>query len=614
MGEPVKIRDAAHIEELKGYNRHLAQLFGGDKCQSLEHLMRLPGTINWPGDDKKKRNPGRGPAPARVVECRWTRLCDLDGFERAEASKANGADRSAAATKVNLPDRLPDVVVADLPVSDVCKTVIVEGKNPEDETKKHWSRSEWMYGVVCALARADCTDEVMAAVLLDPANGVSACVRDKPHPREYAARQVEQAKEAVAKGWPDVNKKGNPTKTYRNARRALIKTGLEFSHDLFHEQLFVQGRELGQWAGEVTDKVDVVLRDLIISGFGFDAGKGSVHDATLSLCLANSYDPLLDWLAALEWDGVERTGTWLVDYLGAEDNPYVRAVGLLFLAACLRRAHVPGCKWDHMLVLEGPQDIGKSTAFRILAGDEFFSDAPILHTKTTREELELTLGVWIHEVADLSGLGNRDVETIKAYITRQSDKARAAYARHVTDRPRRFVLVGTTNKDRYLHDETGNRRFLPVKVGKIDLDRLRADRAQLWAEAMQAMDQRPLILPRAVRGEAVREQEVRVVVNEEWVAALATLRGALFTTKDGAREWRINSAEVWGKLEIPVERRRSTEGKMAIAAMRALGWEGPEVIYLGGGPNRRGYVRPVSDEEAQEGDGEARKGQDDLPF
>lgn len=189
-----------------------------------------------------------------------------------------------------------------------------------------------------------------------------------------------------------------------------------------------------------------------------------------------------DYLDDLVWDQKPRIDRWLVDYAGAEDKPYVRAVGRAVLVAAVRRARMPGCTFDAMMILEGPQGIGKTSALRILAIDEswFGDDFP---TSDARALMEQATGRWIIEASELRALGRGDVAALKACLSRTVDEARVPYATKVTRVPRQFVVVGTTSATDYLRDSTGNRRLWPVRVARFDLDRLRADRDQLWAEA-----------------------------------------------------------------------------------------------------------------------------------
>lgn len=188
------------------------------------------------------------------------------------------------------------------------------------------------------------------------------------------------------------------------------------------------------------------------------------------------------YLDSLVWDGVPRIDRWLVDLAGSEDTPYVRAASRAMLVAAVRRARQPGCRFDPMPVLEGPQGCGKSSALRILAGDGWFTDDFPL--SDTLRLIEATAGKWIVEAAELRYMGAGDVAALKACLSRPHDEARMAYRREVTRVPRSFVIVGTTSApEPYLRDPSGDRRLWPVRVQRFDLARLTEVRDQLWAEA-----------------------------------------------------------------------------------------------------------------------------------
>lgn len=178
-----------------------------------------------------------------------------------------------------------------------------------------------------------------------------------------------------------------------------------------------------------------------------------------------SYHPIRDFFKNLpEWDGVKRAETALVDYLGAEDSPYVRAVTRKLLCAAYVRVHNPGIKFDNMIVLNGDQGIGKSTFIAKLGG-EWYSDSLNLSDMNDKTAAEKLQGYWILEIGELAGMRKADLDKVKAFISRQDDKYRASFGRRVTPHPRQCVFFGTTNNENgYLRDITGNRRYWNVKV------------------------------------------------------------------------------------------------------------------------------------------------------
>lgn len=225
-----------------------------------------------------------------------------------------------------------------------------------------------------------------------------------------------------------------------------------------------------------------------------------------------SYHPIKEFLASLpEWDEIPRVDTLLVDFLGAVDNEYVRAVTRKTLVAAIARVMTPGCKFDTMLVLSGPQGKGKSTLIAKLCGD-WFNDSLLLSDTKDKTAAEKLQGYWILEIGELAGLKKTDIETLRGFLSRQNDIYRAAFGRRATPHPRQCVFIGTTNADTYLRDITGNRRFWPVKVpggtdrGSWELTREEVE--MIWAEALHYYKKgEALHLPKELEPIAVQEQK-----------------------------------------------------------------------------------------------------------
>jgi len=207
-----------------------------------------------------------------------------------------------------------------------------------------------------------------------------------------------------------------------------------------------------------------------------------------------SYHPIREFIQNLpEWDGTPRVDTLLIDYLAAEDSPYVRAVTRKTLCAAISRVLRPGCKFDSILVLNGPQGVGKSTLIAKLAG-EWFSDSLNLSDTKDKTAAEKLQGYWILEIGELAGLKKAEVETLRSFLSRQNDIYRAAFGKRATPHLRQCVFFGTTNAESgYLRDTTGNRRFWPVKTpgfGKKQSWNLTHEEIlQIWAEVLVYVNQ-----------------------------------------------------------------------------------------------------------------------------
>ncbi len=233
-----------------------------------------------------------------------------------------------------------------------------------------------------------------------------------------------------------------------------------------------------------------------------------------------SYHPIREFLASLpEWDKVPRVDTILVDFLGASDNAYVRAVTRKTLCGAIARVMNPGCKFDTMLVLNGPQGKGKSTLISRLCG-EWFNDSLLLNDTKDKTAAEKLQGYWILEIGELAGLKKTEIETLRGFLSRQNDIYRASFGRRATPHPRQCVFIGTTNAENgYLRDTAGNRRFWPVKTpgdaARASWEMTEEEIRQIWAEALvRYKEGEPLHLDNELAGMALKEQQIAMEVDE----------------------------------------------------------------------------------------------------
>lgn len=240
---------------------------------------------------------------------------------------------------------------------------------------------------------------------------------------------------------------------------------------------------------------------------GCKVGVSAMSGAIAVVAKAQSYHPVRSYLQDLRWDGVKRVDTWLSTYAGVEDSEYSRLVGRWWVISAVARIFKPGAKVDHVLVLEGGQGLGKSTMLEALcAREEWFSDTPLdIGHKDAFQDLQ---GQWIHEFGELDGVvGRKEVTSLKAYLTSRFDRFRAAYARVTSRVARQVCFCASANRGDYLRDPTGNRRFLPVRCTRCDVEGMRRDRDQLWAEAVALYDAGERWYPKTKRERQLCEEQ-----------------------------------------------------------------------------------------------------------
>lgn len=243
-----------------------------------------------------------------------------------------------------------------------------------------------------------------------------------------------------------------------------------------------------QMKGGWNDSDNAALKVYLSNKYGIYSPT-KTKDAILAVAAERSYHPIKEYLDHLpDWDGIDRVETLLIDYFNATDNSYTRAVTRKMMVAAVTRIYQPGTKFDSVLILNGPQGIGKSTFFAKLAGD-WFSDSLTLTDMKDKAGPEKLQGYWILELGELAGMRKTDVEVVKSFISRSDDKYRASYGVNVESHPRQCIIVGSTNAESgFLRDITGNRRFWPVRIsgdGKRKAWQMSVyDVEQIWAETL----------------------------------------------------------------------------------------------------------------------------------
>ena len=319
-----------------------------------------------------------------------------------------------------------------------------------------------------------------------------------------------------------------------------------------------EGGKAGPW-----DDVDDLRTVIWLSQhYMVNVKKQTVTDAAMAVANERRFHPVRQYLAGLTWDRRERLPVWLHEYLGAEANEYTRAVGLKYLVGAVARVMRPGCKMDNVLILEGEQGRWKSTALAMLAG-EWFMDTPF--TLGDKDAYLALRGKLIVEMAELDALGRAESSRAKAFFSSASDTFRAPYHAWARTIPRQCVFAGTVNHGTYLRDTTGNRRYWPVKVTHAELEALRADRDQIWAEAYaRFQDGTQWWLQQDERSLFEHEQELRYVGD----ALEDKLRVYLAGEKETTMERVLDVG-----LKLDVSKWTRAEQSRVGEVLQKLGWE-----------------------------------------
>lgn len=369
-----------------------------------------------------------------------------------------------------------------------------------------------------------------------------------------------------------------------NIQLAFDKLGAKIHYDTFSQKPMIALN--GAPAVPLQDIHRINLRMAIEKQFKFRPSSEYFDDVLLHTAYGNQKHPVTDYLADLKWDGTPRIETWLKTYGGAADTPYTRAVGRLTLLAAVTRVRRPGCKFDFLLVLESSiQGKNKSSMLRSLCADSswFSDDLPL--DVDAKQLIERTAGKWIIEASELSGMRESRMEHLKSLLSRQVDgPVRLAYAHLPVEVPRQFILVGSTNLHHYLTDVTGNRRFWPVRVSEFDVEGIRRDRDQLWAEAaLLESEGATLELPPDLY-EAAGLQQERRRTEHPWESVL----GAYF--QGFPEDVRIAPDELWEILGISVDRLAMKHQHELSAVMQQLGFRRMAVTNRNG-KVVKGYAR-----------------------
>ncbi len=377
-----------------------------------------------------------------------------------------------------------------------------------------------------------------------------------------------------------------------NVKKGLEKIGIELSFDEFAQKPMVKVAAIN---GNVP--YDGPLHDALVNQswleidekFHFRPDRSFFNSVVDNISNRNRYHPVMDYLRALTWDEEPRLDEWLIKSSGAADTKYVRAVSAIMLLAAVKRVIDPGCKYDEMVVLESmTQGLMKSTALRTICPNEkWFSDDLPLNVDA-KQIVERTLGKWIIEASDLSGMRASAVEHLKGMLSRQTDgPVRLAYGRIPIEQPRQFIIVGTTNSGSYLTDSTGNRRFWPIRIKSFDIPWIRDNRDQIWAEAFR----------RASAGESIRLHPnlyAHAALQQERRRAEDPWETKLDETFGRDKRWRLTPDEVWAPLGIGIEKRDPGSNSRVLRVMEALGFS-RKTVRSHDGRIVKGFTRDIEE-------------------
>ena len=298
---------------------------------------------------------------------------------------------------------------------------------------------------------------------------------------EYKPKEDRDAADPDVLAKLQVDSKGKPKSSLANLRTILLhdrKWRGRISYDTLTRTVCIDTEP-------VTDDAVTEMRIDVSNRYEFEPAKAKAWEVVHMVARTHDFNPLVEYLDNLRWDGNLRLDRWLVHSLGVEDTPLHRVFSRRWCISAVARAFEPGCKVDTLLLLVGPQGAGKSTALKLLAGEEWFRDTAVdLRSKDGFMQLS---GVWVYEIAEMTSFAGVRAERVKGYVSSSEDSYRPPYGRTVVRLPRQTVFAASTNDETPLEDPTGSRRFWPMTTpGPIDAVWLTQHRDQVWAEAVEA--------------------------------------------------------------------------------------------------------------------------------
>ena len=477
-----------------------------------------------------------------------------------------------------MPDQsLSEVKVASFPKDFLevykAREIGVNGKRTKFVLPKviaKGQRNDTLFRYACQL-RASGTDKDKILSTVDEINK-ERC--EEPLDKDEVGRIVEGACE-YDKGSIYISEKGKIKKTLLN----IVNL---FNADpnligLFYYNLFVCNilyTRIPFWSEDIKpeknlDDTDLILVKHYLSSYHrVEVHVMLIQEAITVVAYQNKKHPVREYLNSLKWDGTSRLNNWLTIAAGVTENQYSSCIGMKTLVAAVARVYQPGIKFDYMLILEGTQGIGKSTAVKILAGDWY---APVSLTDTDKDTVDIMLGAWIIENEEMVCFSRQEIEKVKAFISRPIDKVRLSYGRRSQEFPRQSIFIGTMNPvgdSDYLRDQSGNRRFWPVRCERsVDFKWLKENRDQLFAEAVVRLKagEGLWIDDPKINAMAQFEQEIRQS-KDPW-----TYHIAHFVSDPQIKEIRLPQI-LESCLSIPVAKVTKSEQTRIGIIMSQLGW------------------------------------------
>lgn len=373
---------------------------------------------------------------------------------------------------------------------------------------------------------------------------------------------------------------GNPVTCIHNVMQVMrfdkSITG-RFAYNKFSECVVInrplpwdKDQDPNHYPRSFCDEDTTHLAQYLMQHHRLNASTSMIFESLKAVSRDNEFHPVQEYLLDLHWDGVPRLSSWLQQVTGCIDSDYTRKIFKWWMMSAVMRVASPGCQADYCLILEGPQGAGKSQLLKALAGRDWFTDE--CSDFASKDASIDIAGKWIIELAELATVqGAKDQNVVKRFVTRSIDRHRPPFGRVSIDIPRQCVFAGTTNDSEYLIDTTGNRRFWPVAIGveEIDIEQVRADRDQLWAEAAYRVSTGEVYWPstKAERDAFEAEVESRRIVDSLEDKITAWLEDPV-----GYSGQRLSTAWFFENVLCLEQPKRSDDARLN-AILRRLGWE-----------------------------------------